>query len=101
MNLVDMFTGAWTASSRQASMLLQRAQAAVASGMTGLTQVTDCGFASQAKAALARHQEDLKRTLREKARQEGVQCQYKGRREGGHSHAVHETGRMVPLQTRY
>ena len=64
-------------------MLLQRAQAAVASGMTGLTQVTDCGFASQAKAALARHQNNLKRTLREKARQEGRAVPVQGRR-GGH-----------------
>ena len=39
--------------------------------------MTDIGFASQAKAALARWSEDVKQAMRLKARRQGVQCQYR------------------------
>ena len=77
VNLVDMFSGVWTEESLEAASLLQRAQTGVAASCTGLTQVTDIGFASQAKAALARFHEDLKVKLRQKAKLEGVPCKYK------------------------
>ncbi|CAE7488170.1 unnamed protein product [Symbiodinium sp. CCMP2592] len=77
VQLVDMFGGAWTTESMHAAALLQRAQTGIAAGCTGLTQVTDIGFAQPAKAALKRWQEDLKQRMREKARQQKVQCTYK------------------------
>ncbi|CAE7504265.1 unnamed protein product [Symbiodinium natans] len=77
VQLVDMFAGAWTEESMQAAAVLQRAQTGIAAGCTGLTQVTDTGFAQPAKAALARWQEDLKQRMRAKARQEGVHCTYR------------------------
>ena len=77
VNLVDMFTGGWTEESLQAASLLQRAQTGVAAGCTGLSQVTDIAFASQAKAALGRFHDDLKSKMREKARQQGVHCTYR------------------------
>ena len=77
VNLIDMFTDGWTEESLQAASLLQRAQTGVAAGCTRLTQVTDIGFASQAKAALARFHENLKSNMRQKAKQEGVHCTYK------------------------
>ena len=77
LNLVDFFAAAWTPDSLHAAALLQRAQIGVAAGCTGLSQVTDIGFASQAKAALARWSEDVKQAMRLKARRQGVQCQYR------------------------
>ncbi|CAE7627376.1 unnamed protein product [Symbiodinium sp. CCMP2592] len=77
VQLVDTPGGAWTTESMHAAALLQRAQTGIAAGCTGLTQVTDIGFAQPAKAALRRWQEDLKQRMREKARQQKVQCTYK------------------------
>ncbi|CAE7738776.1 unnamed protein product [Symbiodinium sp. CCMP2592] len=77
VQLVDMFGGAWTTESMHAAALLQRAQTGIAAGCTGLSQVTDIGFAQPAKAALRRWQEDLKQRMREKARQQKVHCTYK------------------------
>ncbi|CAE7374010.1 unnamed protein product, partial [Symbiodinium necroappetens] len=77
LNLVDYFAAAWTPDSLHAAALLQRAQVGVAAGCTGLSQVTDIGFASQAKAALHRWSEDVKQAMRLKARRQGVPCTYR------------------------
>ena len=77
VQLVDMFAAAWIEDSMHAAALLQRAQTGIAAGCTGLTQVTDTGFGQPVKAALARWQEELKQRMREKARQQKVQCTYR------------------------
>ena len=77
INLVDYFAAAWTPDSLHAAALLQRAQVGVAAGCTGLSQVTDIGFASRAKAALHRWSEDVKQAMRLKARRQGVPCTYR------------------------
>ena len=77
VRLVDMFAGAWSETSAETNFLLQTLQSAVGPGMTAITQVTDVGFASEAKAAGRKEQDYIRYLLRLKARQEGVAPSYK------------------------
>jgi hypothetical protein len=76
INVIDHFAAGWTEEALQTAWLLQRIQTGVPAGCTSLVQVTDVGLAAQAKAALNRWKDAARDRMREKARQEGVQCTY-------------------------
>ena len=77
IRLIDAFQAGWSQSSQECNFLMQTMQAAVAPGMTAVSQITDTGMAQPAKAAARKMKDQLRDALNAKARREKVAPSYK------------------------